>query len=131
MLVGLHRWQGTSLAQVDRLQPVRPALNTITFSLMANISTDVQEVAFAYITEPRENLSGVLEWNIALNVPVTSMQQFEDAALAEIEDKQKLDAFPSPPLQAGTPPGKTATRKKRTAPRPRLMTTTSSSSSAR
>ena len=53
------------------------------------LQTDIQEVAFAYVTEPRENLSGKLEWTIALNVPVTAMQQFEDAALAEIAEQQK------------------------------------------
>ena len=90
-----------------------------------NISTDVQEVAFAYLSEPRENLSGALEWNIGLNVPVTSMQQFEDAALEEIADKQKAGKFPKPTPEAGTPLGKTATRKRKTAARPRLMTTTS------
>ena len=50
------------------------------------------------------------------------MQQFEDAALNEIAEQQKLGPFQAHPLQAGTLPGKTATKKKRTAPRPRLMT---------
>ena len=66
----------------------------------SNISTDIQEVAFAYLTEPRENLSGVLEWTIGLNVPAASMQQFEDVVLEEIADKQKAGRFPKPTPQS-------------------------------
>ena len=71
---------------------------------MANISTDVQEVAFAFVTEPRENLSGALEWNVGLNVPNESLQQFMDAFDAEIADKQKAGKFPKPtPGNLNTP----------------------------
>jgi hypothetical protein len=76
-----------------------------------NISTDVQEVAFAYLSEPRENLSGALEWNVGLNVPITSMQQFEDAALEEIADKQKAGRFPKPTPSGWNTPWKDSYKK--------------------
>ena len=76
-----------------------------------NISTDVQEVAFAYLSEPRENLSGALEWNVALNVPVTAMQQFEDAALEEIADKQKAGRSPKPTPKGWNTPWKDSYKK--------------------
>ena len=63
---------------------------------MANISTDVQEVAFAYLTEPRESLGGALEWTIGLNVPNDDVGQFMDACDAEIADKHKIGKFPNP-----------------------------------
>ena len=76
-----------------------------------NISTDVQEIAFAFLSEPRENLSGGLEWNVGLNVPVAAMQQFEDAALAEIEDKQKAGKFPKPTPKGWHTPWKDSYKK--------------------
>ena len=70
-----------------------------------NISTDVQEVAFAYLSEPRENLSGALEWNIGLNVPVSlTCSSSMDAALEEIADKQKAGKFPKPTPQGWNTP---------------------------
>ena len=71
---------------------------------MANISTDIQEIAFAYLLEPRENLSKDLEWNVGLNVPNEDIVQFLDACDAEIADKQKAGRFPKPaPKSYNTP----------------------------
>ena len=78
---------------------------------MANISTDVQEVAFAYLSEPRENLSGALEWNIGLNVPNESLSQFMDACDAEIKDKQKAGKFPKPTPDGWNTPWKDSYKK--------------------
>ena len=77
------------------MQPVSPALFTISF-LMANVSTDIQEVAFAYLNEPRENLGRSLEWTVGLNVPNKDVEQFLAACDAEIADKQKVGRFPKP-----------------------------------
>ena len=63
---------------------------------MANISTDIQEVAFAYLNEPRENLSKALEWTVGLNVPNEDVDQFLAVCDAEIADKQKAGKFPKP-----------------------------------
>ena len=78
---------------------------------MASISTDVQEVAFAYLSEPRENLSGALEWNIGLNVPNESLSQFMDACDNEIADKQKAGRFPKPTPDGWNTPWKDSYKK--------------------
>ena len=78
---------------------------------MANISTDVQEVAFAYLTEPRENLSGALEWNIGLNVPNESLDQFMTACDEEIISKQKAGKFPKPTPDGWNTPWKDSYKK--------------------
>ena len=78
---------------------------------MANISTDVQEIAFAFLSEPRENLSGALEWNIGLNVPNESLSQFMDACDNEIADKQKAGRFPKPTPDGWNTPWKDSYKK--------------------
>ena len=71
---------------------------------MANVSTDIQEIAFSYVIEPRENLGGNLEWTVGLNVPNEDMQQFMDAFDAEVIEKQKANRFPTPtPKSLNTP----------------------------
>ena len=78
---------------------------------MANISTTVQEIAFAYVTEPRENLSGNYEWTVGLNVPNEDLSQFMDAFDEEIKDKQKQGRFPKPTPDGLNTPWKNSYKK--------------------
>ena len=88
---------------VDRLQPVRPALNTITFSLMANISTDVQEVAFAYISEPRENLSGNSNGTLLSTFLLPRCSSLKTLLSLRSKTSRRLDASQAHPFRLEHP----------------------------
>ena len=47
------------------------------------------EVAFAYLSEPRENLGGNLEWNIGVKFTEAEMIPLMDICNEEIADRQK------------------------------------------
>ena len=51
------------------------------------------EVAFAYLSEPRENLGGNLEWNIGVKFTEEEMVPLMDICNEEIADRQKSGKF--------------------------------------
>lgn len=61
---------------------------------MADLVTPIVEVAFAFVEEPRENLSGQLEWTIGVKLKEEDSTPIFDEIEKEIKDKQKENKFP-------------------------------------
>lgn len=61
---------------------------------MADLVTPLVEVAFAFVEEPRENLSGQLEWTIGVKLKEEDSTPIFDEIEKEIKDKQKENKFP-------------------------------------
>ena len=61
---------------------------------MADLVTPLVEVAFAFVEEPRENLSGQLEWTIGVKLKEEDSTPIFDEIENEIKDKQKENKFP-------------------------------------
>ena len=61
---------------------------------MADLVTPLVEVAFAFVEEPRENLSGQLEWTIGVKLKEEDSTPIFDEIEKEIKDRQKENKFP-------------------------------------
>ena len=61
---------------------------------MAQPSTPLVEVAFAFLDEPRENLGGNLEWTIGVKLKEEDSTEIFDEIEKEIKARQKENKFP-------------------------------------
>ena len=82
------------LGSLQGSEHVSPApLNPIRFLYVKAQTSPLCEVAFAYLSEPRENLGGNLEWTIGVKLKEDEMVPLMDICNDEIKEKQKAGKF--------------------------------------